>query len=88
MIHVFDVFKLAGEAMPALRPVATTAPTKAANELLFELLRSRRQLAIVQDAQAKVVGLVTLEDLLEELVGEIRDEHDEPSPDGAIAPKA
>ncbi|MCC6243550.1 MAG: DUF21 domain-containing protein [Gemmatimonadaceae bacterium] len=86
MIHVFDVFKAAGEEMPALRPVTKTTPTKAANELLFELLRARRQLAIVYDATARVVGLVTLEDLLEELVGEIRDEHDEPSPDGPLAP--
>ncbi len=85
MIHVFDVFKLAGERMPALRPVTRTSPSKPANELLFELLRARRQLAIVYDAQATVVGLVTLEDLLEELVGEIRDEHDEPSADGAGA---
>ncbi len=82
MIHVFDVFKSAGEHMPSLRPVTKTTPTKPANELLFELLRARRQLAIVYDAQARVVGLVTMEDLLEELVGEIRDEHDEPSSDG------
>ena len=82
MIHVFDVFKLAGERMPALRPVTRATPAKPANELLFELLRARRQLAIVYDG-ARVVGLVTLEDLLEELVGEIRDEHDEPSVDGA-----
>jgi CBS domain containing-hemolysin-like protein len=80
MIHVFDVFKSAGERMPALRPVTKTTPEKPANELLFELLRARRQLAIVYD-QSRVVGLVTLEDLLEELVGEIRDEHDEPTGD-------
>ena len=88
MIHVFDVFKLAGERMPALRPVTATTPGKPANELLFELLRARRQLAIVYDAGATVVGLVTLEDLLEELVGEIRDEHDEPSGDGVNPTKA
>ena len=86
MIHVFDVFKLAGERMPALRPITRAEPTKPANELLFELLRARRQLAIVFDGQSHVVGLVTLEDLLEELVGEIRDEHDEPSPDSAGSP--
>ncbi|MEQ1693358.1 MAG: CBS domain-containing protein [Gemmatimonas sp.] len=85
MIHVFDVFKLAGESMPALRPITRATPSKPANELLFELLRSRRQLAIVYDEQSRVVGLVTLEDLLEELVGEIRDEHDEPTADGASA---
>jgi CBS domain containing-hemolysin-like protein len=82
MIHVFDVFKSAGEHMPSLRPVTKTTPAKPANELLFELLRARRQLAIVYDGQARVVGLVTMEDLLEELVGDIRDEHDEPSESG------
>ncbi len=87
MFHVFDVFKLAGERMPTLRPVTRTAPGKAANELLFELLRARRQLAIVFDGP-RVVGLVTLEDLLEELVGEIRDEHDEPMGDPSVNTKA
>lgn len=76
MIHVFDVFKRRGEARPPLRPVTTTTPGTPAKELLFGLLRARRQLAIVQDG-ATVVGLVTLEDLLEELVGDIRDEHDD-----------
>ncbi len=82
MIHVFDVFKVGGERLPTLRPLTRTSPTKPANELLFELLRARRQLAVVFDVAGSVVGLVTLEDLLEELVGEIRDEHDEPSGDG------
>jgi CBS domain containing-hemolysin-like protein len=44
------------------------------------MLRERLHLAIVSDASGKTVGLVTLEDLLEELVGDIRDEHDEPEP--------
>jgi putative hemolysin len=76
MVHVFDVFVRSGETLPPIRPVTVTTSTKSAKELLFELLRSRRQLAIVQD-DATVVGLVTLEDLLEELVGDIRDEHDD-----------
>lgn len=78
MVHVFDVFRRRGETVPAVRPVSLTCPEKSAKDLLFELLRSRRQLAIVQDGGA-VVGLVTLEDLLEELVGDIRDEHDDSS---------
>lgn len=86
MIHVFDVFKLVGERMPALRPVTIARSTKPASELLFELLRARRQLAIVQDDAGPVLGLVTLEDLLEELVGEIRDEHDDPAPRAHGAP--
>lgn len=76
MVHVFDVFTRSGERLPPIRPVSVTTSTKPAKELLFELLRARRQLAIVQDG-ADVVGLVTLEDLLEELVGDIRDEHDD-----------
>ncbi len=76
MVHVFDVFRRRGESWPAIRPVSVTTADKRAKELLFELLRSRRQLAIVRDAES-LVGLVTLEDLLEELVGDIRDEHDD-----------
>ena len=45
---------------------------------LFEMLRGRRHLAVVRDASGRLAGIVTLEDLLEELVGDIRDEHDEP----------
>lgn len=80
MIHAFDVLKSYGEAVPRLRPVAYASPANACNELLFRMLRSRLHLAIVRDADQKLVGLVTLEDLLEELVGDIRDEHDEPAP--------
>ncbi|HET9425469.1 MAG TPA: CBS domain-containing protein, partial [Gemmatimonadaceae bacterium] len=80
MVHAFDVLKSYGDAMPRIRPVAFAAPGDACNELLFRMLRSRLHLAIVRDADQKVAGLVTLEDLLEELVGDIRDEHDEPAP--------
>jgi putative hemolysin len=80
MMHAFDVLKLRGERAPEVRPVATTRDDAACSELLFRMLRSSRQLAIVQDEEERTVGLVTLEDLLEELVGDIRDEHDEPAP--------
>ncbi len=79
MIHAFDVLKLRGERIPELRPVATALLTTPCSDLLFRMLRSRTHLAIVQDADRRTVGLVTLEDLLEELVGDIRDEHDEPA---------
>ena len=78
MIHAFDVLKLRGERMPQLRPVATAIASTPCSELLFRMLRTRSHLAIVHDAEHRTVGLVTLEDLLEELVGDIRDEHDEP----------
>ena len=78
MIHAFDVLKLRGERMPALRPVARTLATTPCSELLFHMLRTRTHLAIVHNAASETLGLATLEDLLEELVGDIRDEHDEP----------
>ena len=82
MVHAFDVLKMKGERMPALRPVAIAVDSTPCSELLFRMLRKSQHLAIVQDANAHTVGLVTLEDLLEELVGDIRDEHDEPAPRG------
>jgi putative hemolysin len=78
MIHAFDVLKAGDSTHPALRPVATARTTDRCNALLSQLLRSRRHLAVVHDEAGRFVGIVTLEDLLEELVGEIRDEHDEP----------
>jgi len=80
MMHAFDVLKLRGDRAPDIRPVATTRDVAACSELLFRMLRSSRHLAIVQDEDERTVGLVSLEDLLEELVGDIRDEHDEPAP--------
>jgi putative hemolysin len=79
MVHAFDVIKAHGEMPEQLRPVAFSAPNAPCNELLFRMLRERLHLAIVQD-DGRTLGLVTLEDLLEELVGDIRDEHDEPEP--------
>lgn len=80
MMHAFDVLKLRGDRAPDLRPVAIALDTSKCSELLFRMLRQSRHLAVVQDAQSRTVGLVSLEDLLEELVGDIRDEHDEPAP--------
>lgn len=88
MVHVFDVLK-AADAAPRVRPVADALASRACSEQLFDMLRQRRHLAIVREDAAgrgRVVGLVTLEDLLEELVGDISDEHDEPLPAGRTAP--
>jgi putative hemolysin len=82
MVHAFDVLKTGGERHAALRPVAIAQDATPCSELLFRMLRRSQHLALVQDAQQHTVGLVTLEDLLEELVGDIRDEHDEPAPRG------
>ena len=80
MLYAFDVFKWwRGEGAPPIRNVLFVPATLGATDLLFKLLRDRIHLAIVQDASQQTVGLVTLEDLLEEVVGDIHDEHDEPA---------
>ncbi len=84
ILHVKDVFRLTwsdpGEASkPAadfIRPVYFVPETKPIDELLRELRARRTHIAIVVDEYGGMAGLVTLEDLLEELVGEIADEFD------------
>ncbi len=81
MLHAFDVLRRPNEdseepALP-LRDVAATGPTVPCHDLLFRMRRERQHLAVVQE-NGITLGVVTLEDLLEELVGDIRDEHDEP----------
>ena len=78
MIHAFDVLKDTDDEHVRLRQVAEAPTTAHCNDFLFEMLRGRRHLAVVRDAGGRLAGIVTLEDLLEELVGDIRDEHDEP----------
>jgi CBS domain containing-hemolysin-like protein len=58
------------------RPVHFVPETKRVPELLKEFQRKQVQLAIVVDEYGGTAGLATLEDLLEEIVGEIRDEYD------------
>jgi putative hemolysin len=87
MLHVFDVLKEEGGERLPLRPVAFAPLSARCNEFLFTMLRGRLHLAVIQDPAGRTAGIVTLEDLLEELVGDIRDEHDEPAPtDGRGAP--
>lgn len=63
-----------------VREAYFTPETKNAGELLRELQRRRTHIAIVVDEYGGTAGVITLEDLIEEIVGEIRDEHDEEKP--------
>ncbi len=82
MLHAFDLFKLKeGDPLP-IRPVTMTPASRRCGDLLLDMQRERRHLGIVLDEFGGTLGLVTLEDLLEELVGEISDEHDEHPPAG------
>jgi CBS domain containing-hemolysin-like protein len=61
------------------RPAAFVPETKRGNELLREMQREKQHMRIVIDEYGGVAGLVTIEDLLEEIVGAISDEHEEDS---------
>lgn len=67
-----------------LRPPVFIPESKGLNELLREFRTHRSHLAIVIDEFGKTAGLVTIEDVLEEIVGEIEDEFDEDDADSAI----
>jgi len=61
---------------PAVREIPIYPETKPLDDLLAELQRQRSSLAVVSDEYGRTVGIVTVEDILEEVVGEIEDETD------------
>ena len=65
-----------GPITPLVRPAHFVPETKRVPDLLKEFQRKRLQSAIVVDEYGGTAGLVTVEDLIEEIVGEIRDEYD------------
>jgi putative hemolysin len=82
IVFVKDLIQLSDEGggeqglRRLLRPATFVPETKRVTELLKEFQRKQTQLAIVVDEYGGTAGLATLEDLLEEIVGEIRDEYD------------
>lgn len=77
-----------GSARELLRPAVLIPESKRLNVLLKEFRLSRNHMAIVVDEHGGVAGLVTIEDVLEEIVGEIDDEHDDADADTLIAAQA
>ena len=69
-----------------LRPATFVPETKALNDLLRDFRSNRNHMAIVIDEFGRVAGLATIEDVLEEIVGEIEDEFDLPEDEGDILP--
>jgi magnesium and cobalt transporter len=67
-----------------LRPAVFVPETKGLHDLLREFRGNRNHLAVVIDEFGRVAGLVTIEDVLEEIVGEIEDEFDIPEDEGDI----
>jgi putative hemolysin len=81
LVYVKDALRLLEKREPValrriLHPVHFVPDTKKVGQLLKELQKRRTHMALVIDEHGSFVGLVTMEDLLEEIVGEIRDEYD------------
>ena len=78
MIHVKDTLELDNDVPISniLRPILRIKTTEKADEVLREMQRKRTHIAVVTDENNKTVGLVSMEDLIEEIVGEIADEHE------------
>lgn len=76
MVYAFDLLKLSPGSTLPVRAVAATPASRNCGDLLIDMRRERRHLAVVLDEFGGTLGIATLEDLLEELVGEIFDEHD------------
>jgi len=81
LVYIKDVLRLLERRQPIvlrkiLHPVHFVPETKKVGELLKELQKRRTHMALVIDEHGSLVGLVTMEDLLEEIVGEIQDEYD------------
>jgi CBS domain containing-hemolysin-like protein len=79
VVTAMDLLRRGADApdLASLMRPATYAPeTKRIDDLLREMQKARLQLAVVVDEYGGAVGIVTLEDIVEEVVGEIRDEHD------------
>lgn len=68
-------------AADLVTPVLVVAEHKPLEDLLVEMRRSRRHLAVVIDERGTLAGVVTLEDVLEEVIGEFHDETDRPGRD-------
>lgn len=75
-IHISELFNIKADLKRKLKPVIFTPETMLANKMMRRMLSEKKSMAIVVDEYGGTAGLVTLEDLVEEIFGEIEDEHD------------
>jgi CBS domain containing-hemolysin-like protein len=83
LLHILDSDAAKRTVAQIQRPAAFVPETKKVAELLREMQREKQHMRVVIDEYGGVAGLVTIEDLLEAIVGSIADEHDEPQADDA-----
>jgi putative hemolysin len=75
-VHSFELFKKPEVLSQVLMPVVFIPETMLAKDILQVLTRKRKSIAVVVDEYGGTAGIITVEDIIEELFGEIEDEHD------------
>lgn len=75
-IHAFEMFKKPTDLKKILLPVAFVPETMRISEVLKLLTKQHKSIAVVMDEYGGTSGIITVEDIIEELFGEIEDEHD------------
>ena len=75
-IHVYELFNDKSDWKQHIKPVLFAPENLLANKMMRRLLQQKRSLAVVVDEFGGTAGLISLEDLVEEIFGDIQDEHD------------